>query len=307
MSFSLEELKALMSGDSGIDWVRSTPDSLMHAPMPENPMNSNGANAAAVDAIRRQLPQRAPEPAIGMCEICGDEAMLLPCTLVAGKPCRHVFCQPCLSQWIATQVGDRQREVRCPAAGCSHPLIKADIVRLSLDSAVPAAHTALLAETYTVRLQEMQADPALKAWMDANARPCPKCAVLITRATGCNAVACTCGHRFCYCCGEERCVNNAPQTSANAFHALLEQQAQLWREELRIEPATIMEQQRQAKKPKPNPMSLAVKMILAATSQNKPVDFTTLVMAEALAAARPHQVQETESDDEEMVSIFGGQ
>ena len=225
MSFTIEELEALMlrraSAATRVAWVRSTPASLMHAPMPVNPMFSHGANAAAVEAIRQTLPQRAPEPADGVCGVCGEQALLLPSTLVAGSPCRHVFCKPCHSKWIATQVQARQRVVICPAVDCGRKLNQADIARLSLDPTVPAAHTALLAEMHSEQVAEMSADPALKAWMDANARTCPNCCVLFTRATGCNAVACPCGHRFCYCCGQERCVQNAPQTSANAFHVLL--------------------------------------------------------------------------------------
>jgi hypothetical protein len=250
MSFTLEELEALMLGratsDTAAAWHRSAPSSLMHSvnqrpaalamaasgrPSGLYSPETSAANAAAVEDMRRSLPQLAPQPCNGSCEVCGENARLLPCTMVAGKPCRHMFCQGCLSQWIAAQVQARQRIIVCPAVDCGHALNQADIARLSIDPAVPEAHTALMAETYEARFAEMSADPELKAWMDANARPCPKCSLLITRATGCNAVACPCGHRFCYCCGQVRCVSNAPQqTGVNAFHALLAQQAELWRE-----------------------------------------------------------------------------
>ncbi len=171
----------------------------------------------------------AAQPVVAPCEICGDEVVLHRCTLLA---CQHMFCKPCLSHWITTQVEQRQRRISCPAVGCGHSLNQEDIARLSIDPAVPAAYSALMAETYEDRLAEMSSDPALKAWMDANARPCPKCSLLITRTSGCNTVRCPCGHRFCYCCGQERCVKMPPPVaaSASAFHALLAQQAELWRE-----------------------------------------------------------------------------
>jgi hypothetical protein len=157
--------------------------------------------------------------------------MLVPCTLVAGKPCRHMFCRPCLSQWIEHRVKSRVREIICPATNCSHQINQMDIVRLSEDPSVPEAHTALMAEKYTDRLQEMLADPELKEWIDENARACPKCSLLITRENNsCNSIACQCGHRYCYCCGEVKCVNSpiGPTASFNAFHKLLKQQEEIW-------------------------------------------------------------------------------
>jgi hypothetical protein len=225
MSFTIEELEALMLGRASaatrVAWVRSTPASLMHAPMPVNPMYSHGANAAAVEAIRQTLPQRAPEPADGVCGVCGEQALLLPSTLVAGSPCRHVFCKPCHSQWIATQVEERQMVIGCAAVDCEHRMSQMDIVRLSLDEVVPKARIEKLSESHLERYFEMLADPELKAWVDKNASTCPNCNVLFTRATNCNAVACPCGFRFCYCCSSWRCIRNSSQTSENAFHGLL--------------------------------------------------------------------------------------
>ena len=182
----------------------------------------------------------AAQPVEATCEICGDESVLHRCTVLA---CQHMFCKPCLSHWITTQVEQRQRRISCPAVGCGHSLNQEDIVRLSIDPAVPVAYSALMAETYEDRLAEMSSDPELKAWMDANARPCPKCSLLITRTSGCNTVRCPCGHRFCYCCGQERCVKMPPVVaSASAFQALLAQQTELWREAekqgRRIDPIT---------------------------------------------------------------------
>ena len=41
-----------------------------------------------------------------------------------------------------------------------------------------------------------------EAWIRANSKPCPKCAVLITRERGCLEMDCNnCSAKFCYACG----------------------------------------------------------------------------------------------------------
>jgi hypothetical protein len=260
MSFTLDELEALMFGgsttnptasltfsepDFGISFGDSFGDTFSDEEEISDEEESSSVSRKRTDDERQDrgetkklrgataepMPKLVAQPQEGICEVCGDNEFLVRCSLASDKPCPHMFCEPCLSKWIATQVEARNRVIVCPAEGCGHQLSKTDIARLSLDPAVPVAHSALMAETYEDRLAEMSSDPELKAWMDANARPCPKCSVLITRTSGCNAVKCPCGHRFCYCCGQERCVNRpAPVASAGAFHALLAQQAELWRE-----------------------------------------------------------------------------
>jgi hypothetical protein len=83
-----------------------------------------------------------------------------------------------------------------------------------------------------------------------------------------------------------KCAKQLPQTSANAFHALLEQQAQLWRE-AQLSRETQLSRDPKKRKIDGHTMSPAVRLILEAAAKGVAVNLDSPVMVAALEKARP--------------------
>lgn len=123
------------------------------------------------------------------------------------QPCEHAFCKSCVRSWCETKISEMQHNIRCPAEGCSYTLWAGD-VRALVDSNVFQQYEKQRNANHVGHLEETLKDDAeggLHAWLRKNARPCPKCKVIVSRSEGCDDMQCVCGCSFCYKCGRKRC------------------------------------------------------------------------------------------------------
>mmetsp|Transcript_3733 Transcript_3733/g.6553 ORF Transcript_3733/g.6553 Transcript_3733/m.6553 type:complete len:100 (-) Transcript_3733:158-457(-) len=65
-----------------------------------------------------------------------------------------------------------------------------------------AWHADLTCEKYKQWKRDtgVEGDAANKAWVEANAKLCPKCGAVVQKTTGCNCITCRCGKQFCWLC-----------------------------------------------------------------------------------------------------------
>lgn len=124
----------------------------------------------------------------------------------SNHPCGHACCRSCMKTWTETAINDRKLRIKCPAAECCpYSLWDQDIAEL-VSREMLERHREHKNADYLRHLKEsVQEDTALKTWLISNAKPCPACHVIVSRSEGCNVMTCTCGTRFCYTCGFERC------------------------------------------------------------------------------------------------------
>eukprot|EP00041_Stephanoeca_diplocostata_P034042 m.1141937 g.1141937 ORF g.1141937 m.1141937 type:complete len:1462 (-) comp24452_c0_seq8:844-5229(-) len=142
------------------------------------------------------VPERAR--CCGICMAPMDEPVRV-CLETGGEhfkkgSCRHEYCKPCVTQWVKSNVETGSRTVRCPDPDCKCSMHADDIERTA-GKDMRTRFVSLLSTTYTERLQSFK-DEAFSAWVAAHTRTCPSCHVIIERRSGCNAMLCTCGHRF---------------------------------------------------------------------------------------------------------------
>ena len=163
--------------------------------------NDHGASPGATSSIAT----------MGECPICEVRQVLVHSVLelypresFRKQVCQHLFCLECVKSWVAARISDNTCVVRCPAFGCPCVLYYDDIDRLNAPE-LSQKYRCLLALSYRGR-DWTQEDSAFRAWLEANAKQCPSCSVLITRSSGCNHVTCTCGVNFCYACGAVICA-----------------------------------------------------------------------------------------------------
>jgi hypothetical protein len=176
----------------------------------------------ALDAKIALFP-RAPASQ-GTCRVCESSVEeLLPTTTVQGAVCKHAFCRDCWVSWISAKVADQHRIIPCLEPGCKCNLAAEDVARVSTPE-LAERHAHLLEATHQDAAAAMAANPSLAAAVQSGeVRPCPHCHVMVARDTGCNAMTCVCGQRFCFCCGHERCVKTNEK-----LRLLVRQQQLLW-------------------------------------------------------------------------------
>lgn len=143
------------------------------------------------------------------CSICyNDDAELLPAVRNDKEKrftkyvCTHVFCQSCLHAWIAARLDAHHRLILCPHNSCQAVMYGDDITRLAPD--LSKTYQNLLGIDYKVRLQDL--DLSLRELIECGeVQICPACGILINRESGCLQMLCTCGQKFCFNCGNEKC------------------------------------------------------------------------------------------------------
>lgn len=112
------------------------------------------------------------------------------------KFCEHAFCQDCMKAWIHSKLDDQSASIQCPEPGCE-VLLFADDVRRIAGAAACDRFVALQSADHRARLLELLRDqPALVKTLSKDAKPCPKCYVIIYRHAGCDSMMCRCSHRF---------------------------------------------------------------------------------------------------------------
>lgn len=153
-----------------------------------------------------------------VCQICFEQCerrLPLPrlATLngdvVRAGDCLHPICEQCMAYHIAARVEEQRAfGVRCPALGCECELQEQDMRRLQHVGLLPQAVADRFAEIrkrdYTARADclahsgegDAPVDVALLTWLWCNTRRCPRCSVIVQKASGCNDFGCLCGHRF---------------------------------------------------------------------------------------------------------------
>jgi len=109
--------------------------------------------------------------------------------------CTHAYCEDCLKQWIQTNLDQNLAYVRCPCTDCPVSMYEDDIQRIAGDVAKTKFAT-LRKANHAERLIELIKNKKLYAEVSKEAKPCPRCHVVINRYAGCNSMMCNCGHSF---------------------------------------------------------------------------------------------------------------
>ncbi|KAL1527401.1 hypothetical protein AB1Y20_016069 [Prymnesium parvum] len=128
------------------------------------------------------------------CQICFEHS-----TEYSALQCGHAYCNACYCTYAVSKVADEGHGCvygRCPAEQCHLVLSKALVASLLTDE----AHRASLE-------QFARASSLSRSFVDDNAhiKWCPgaDCGKAIQARPGVTGVACTCGTRFCFKCGNE--------------------------------------------------------------------------------------------------------
>eukprot|EP00994_Dinema_validum_P009126 NODE_880_length_1267_cov_128.915435_g650_i0.p1 GENE.NODE_880_length_1267_cov_128.915435_g650_i0~~NODE_880_length_1267_cov_128.915435_g650_i0.p1 ORF type:complete len:311 (+),score=88.56 NODE_880_length_1267_cov_128.915435_g650_i0:71-934(+) len=114
--------------------------------------------------------------------------------------CQHPFCRGCMGTYVTTRITEqRVFQIHCPAEGCANLLFEKDVRQLTEDE-VFGRYCELRSTDYRERVAQLLDDhltPSVVA-INANAKLCPTCGVLIERSAGCNSMYCICGAHFSY-------------------------------------------------------------------------------------------------------------
>ncbi|TVU23613.1 hypothetical protein EJB05_25988, partial [Eragrostis curvula] len=148
-----------------------------------------------------------PEPVVAVAANAGDDAGLCAICFerhAAGRMrsagcAAHFFCRACWRGYLRAAVEDGG--ARCLALRCPEPSCRAPVARELVEAAAPAADRARYA-AFAVRSYVEDSGGRIKWW------PAPGCTHAVELDSGEAGaaepdVACSCGHSFCFRCGEE--------------------------------------------------------------------------------------------------------
>ncbi len=131
------------------------------------------------------------------CKICYEHG--LPLSQAAGLGCRHLFCRDCYGGYLASMVSDGPSCVigKCAAHKCKQ-LVPRSYFHTLLGSGSGSAATEGLAEKYDEYVLRNFVE------MSKNMKycPAPRCD-RVSVGSGVTTIRCTCGHPYCFKCGEE--------------------------------------------------------------------------------------------------------
>lgn len=150
--------------------------------------------AHVVNPYRKTFPvsKKNTKNSTGMeeCEIC---LMNMPVNMMTGLECNHKFCTQCWTEYLTTKIMQEGmgQTISCAAHGCDILVDDATVVRLITDSKVKLKYQHLITNSF------VECNRLLR-WC-----PSPDCnnAIKVQLVEAC-PVTCTCGHTFCYACGE---------------------------------------------------------------------------------------------------------
>lgn len=162
------------------------------------------------------------------CEVCFEarETRLDLTALSTGNgdilraaDCEHPVCQECMAKFVRARVEEQQVfGIRCPHEGCKNQIFELDLKKLVERELLPAAVHARFAELrtrdYAERARELAntgaaGDLELVRRLWETSRLCPRCSLIIEKASGCNSFYCICGNHFNY--------ESAPRAVGNGF------------------------------------------------------------------------------------------
>jgi hypothetical protein len=109
--------------------------------------------------------------------------------------CTHAYCADCLKQWINTNIDQNMAHVLCPHPECAVSMYEDDVKRIAGDDA-HKKFCALRHANHSERLLELMKDKKLFGEVSKDAKPCPKCNVVINKFAGCDSMLCSCGNTF---------------------------------------------------------------------------------------------------------------
>jgi len=128
--------------------------------------------------------------------------------IIRQADCMHPICRDCVAGFVRARVEEQMVfGVRCPSAGCRNEIKEQDVQALAKCGALPQdvsdRFSELRRRDYTARAVSFNLETALSAedlglmkrlW--ATTRRCPRCDVLMEKASGCDSFGCICGHKF---------------------------------------------------------------------------------------------------------------
>lgn len=134
------------------------------------------------------------------CVACMDEIVVDASQFKC--PCGHVYCADCLTLMAKKSLDDRALvPIRCCGKELPVEYVGRVLPRRSL-----ATYNRFVKEK-DWRSSNLQSDREYaKLVKRIDGKQCPKCGIGVQKITGCNAMSCSHGHRFCWGCGSEKCM-----------------------------------------------------------------------------------------------------
>lgn len=136
------------------------------------------------------------------CEICLEvvtlDLTLSPLILIPAVVCRHAFCRSCWMTWLEQCEQQRFSLPHCPKCRISLPL---EVVEGILQRPFEPSRNTINSESRVVDDDHDMDEFTKTALEEMGVRHCPYCSVPIVKETGCDAMQCLCGQRFCFKCG----------------------------------------------------------------------------------------------------------
>lgn len=165
-------------------------------------ISSNGAAsqrefrlASASDALERQASESL-ECVACLSQIDADTQQQFR------GPCGHVYCTDCLGMMAKTSLEDRSLvPIRC----CGKELPAEYIARVLPKRSLNTYNRFVQEKDW--KTSNLQSDKEYaKLVKTLGGKQCPKCGIGVQKISGCNAMACSRGHRFCWACVSDPCV-----------------------------------------------------------------------------------------------------
>lgn len=154
------------------------------------------SEAHVVSPYRKMIPKppkkntRISHSGVEECEIC---LMNLPTSMMTGLECGHRFCTQCWTEYLTTKIIEEGmgQTISCAAHGCDILVDDATVMRLITDPKVKLKYQHLITNSF------VECNRLLR-WC-----PSPDCSnVVKVQYVDARPVKCSCGHSFCFACGE---------------------------------------------------------------------------------------------------------
>lgn len=164
------------------------------------------AGAPAVDVDDLLSPSSPLHGFHGVCSICEEDTATFRSVLDLQNieqydkdVCEHYFCIDCIDSWVEAKLEESARFL-CPEEDCSCLMMIDDVRRLDeeLGSVLGNQMYIMMNADHSAMHDAINEDPAVAAWVEANAAECPSCMMIIEKSYGCDEMVCHCGERFSY-------------------------------------------------------------------------------------------------------------
>ena len=164
------------------------------------------AGAPAVDVDDLLSPSSPLHGFHGVCSICEEDTATFRSVLDLQNieqydkdVCEHYLCIDCIDSWVEAKLEESARFL-CPEEDCSCLMMIDDVRRLDeeLGSVLGNQMYIMMNADHSAMHDAINEDPAVAAWVEANAAECPSCMMIIEKSYGCDEMVCHCGERFSY-------------------------------------------------------------------------------------------------------------